>query len=87
MLHLMLMGLPAQFPLEGDRRLFLAWGCPGAPAPRPLLADFDQPAPSTCALRVPFCHTWQKAGGRRWHRDTFRPREGKENTFSRDSSS
>lgn len=29
------------------------------------------------ALRVIFCHTWQKAGDRRWHRDICRPQEGR----------
>lgn len=80
--HLSRLGALKQIPLEGDRHFSPAWCCPGGPRPRGrerkgrFWLSFINLLPSPRAVRVIFCHTWQKAGGHRWPPDICRPREG-----------
>lgn len=80
--HLSRLGALKQIPLEGDRHFSPAWCCPGGPRPRGrerkgrFWLSFINLLLSPRAVRVIFCHTWQKAGGHRWPPDICRPREG-----------
>lgn len=80
--HLPCLGALKQVAPKGDRHLSPAWCCPGGPRPCGrerkgcFLLSFINLLLSPRAVKVIFCHTWQKARGHRWPPDICRPREG-----------